>query len=299
MATRMLAAGIAATLLLGGGVVNAATLTCRSDGGYERCSTNTGDGVVLQRELRGNCVEDRSWGYDPGGIWVDQGCSAEFAVGSSGSDGVGVGTAIGVIGAIAALGAAAVIVGGDDDDNNNSSSNNGSKREDQAISLCTDYANRIVKDAGGRGARLDRVKRTRKDGDRWQIEAYMEARWPDTNNPTKFIDCTVNFSGSNRVSQFRHDGLDDRPRGSSGGGSHAHGNNDRDLRDRAVLACQNEAKRQDYKVRDVYDIDRHRRGFEMALELERKRHGERQRFNADCRYDTNEREAQLSHIGRS
>ncbi|MEZ5864074.1 MAG: DUF3011 domain-containing protein [Geminicoccaceae bacterium] len=302
MTVRLLAAAVAASTLFGSGIVHAATVTCRSQGGYERCSADTAGGVVLQKELRGDCVEDRSWGYDPGGIWVDRGCSAEFAVGSSDSDGPSVGTAIGVIGVLAALGAAVAIASGDDDDNHNksnSSSRSSSKREDQAISLCTDYASDIVKDAGGRGARLDRVKRTRQSGDNWVVEAYVEARWPDASSPKKFIECQVAFSGNNRVTRFRHDGLDERPRGGSGGGSIGHGNNDRDWRERAVAACKNEAQRADYKVRDVTNLDQNRHGFTMEMQLERKEHGNRERFRANCEYDTGNRDAQLRHIDRS
>ncbi len=299
MTARVLAAAVAATMLMGSSIAQAATVNCRSDGGYERCTSDTSGGVVLQRELRGNCVEDRSWGYDPGGIWVDRGCSAEFAVRGDDGGGIGAGTAIGVIGAIAAIGAVAALAASDDDnDNDRGSSGSSAKREDQAISLCTDYANQVVRDAGGRGARLDRVKRTHRDGDKWQVEAYMEARWPDQKNPTRFIDCTVNFEGSNRVAKFRHDGLDDPPRRGGGGGSHGHGDNDRQWRDRAVLACENEAKRRDFKVRDVSDISHHRRGYDMVLRLEQKRHGDRERFNAECRYDTNRQEAWLDNISQ-
>lgn len=299
MSVRLFAAALAASTLFGSSLVHAGTVTCRSQGGYERCSANTADGVVLQEELRGDCVEDRSWGYDPGGIWVDRGCSAEFAVGSSDDDGIGVGTAIGVVGVLAALGAAVAIASDDDDGNNNRNSGGSSRREDQAISLCTDYANDIVKDAGGRGARLDRVKRARGSGDTWEVEAYVEARWPNTDNPKKFIECQVAFSGSNRVTRFRHDGLDERPRGGWGGGSVGHGDSDRNWRDRAVAACKTEAQRADYKVRDVSNLDQHRQRFTMEMQLERKRHGNRERFRADCEYDIGNREARLRHVDRS
>lgn len=296
MTARIVAAAVAVTLSMGSLPAQAATLSCRSDGGYQRCATDTSGGVVLQRELRGSCVEDRSWGYDPGGIWVDRGCAAEFAVRGQAGGGVSAGTAIGVIGAIAALGTVAALAAGGGNDDNRSS--NSGKREDQAISICTDYANRIVKDAGGRGARLERVKRTRRDGDKWQVEAYMQARWPNANNPTKFADCTVNFAGNNRVTRFRHDGLDEPPRGSGGGSGWGGGGSsggDGNWRERAVLACQNEAKRRDFKVRDVFDISQHRGGYDMAMLLEHKR----ERVYADCRYKVDDREARLSNVGRS
>jgi hypothetical protein len=48
---------------------------------YKRTATK--GGVRLHRQLsREACVEGVSWGFDRDGIWVDQGCRAEFQVGS-------------------------------------------------------------------------------------------------------------------------------------------------------------------------------------------------------------------------
>jgi hypothetical protein len=117
------------------------------------------------------------------------------------------------------LGTVVPLSGGDD----GGRGNNGAQqdRREQAVALCTDYTSRIVKDAGGRGARLERLKRTHRDGHKWRIEAYMKARWRNDSNPTRFTDCTVNSRGSNRVVAFRHDGLHQRPGG--GGGAWAGG----------------------------------------------------------------------------
>lgn len=304
MAARLISAVAAAGLMLGAGAAEALTLTCRSGGGYERCAADTGSGVILQRELAGRCTEGETWGFDPAGVWVDRGCAAEFAVGPQDErSGLGAAVGIGVLGVIAALGTAAALSDGDDD---RSGGGDQQRRREQAVALCTDYAGGIVKKAGGRGARLDRLKRTDRDGDKWRVEAYMEARWPNQSNPTKFTDCTVNFRGSNRVVSFRHDGLDQRPGGgggwggggwggsggTGGGGSWGGGGN---YRDRAMLACQNEARRQGYSVRDVFDIKEHRKRFDMAMALQRNR----DRVYADCRYDVEDREARLRNVGRS
>jgi hypothetical protein len=117
------------------------------------------------------------------------------------------------------------------------------------------------------------------------------------------MDCTVNFRGSNRVTAFRHDGLDQRPGGggggdwggsggSWGGGGGGGGGN---WRDRAVLACQNEARRQGFSVKDVFDIKEHRKRYDMAMLLEKRR----ERVYADCRYEVDERQARLGNVGRS
>jgi hypothetical protein len=56
-----------------------------SGGGYRHCRADTRNGVVLLRQYSGSpCILDRTWGYDHRGIWVDEGCRAEFALGSRG-----------------------------------------------------------------------------------------------------------------------------------------------------------------------------------------------------------------------
>ena len=53
---------------------------CESnDGRYVECAANTRAGIQLVRQLsRAPCIEGRSWGYGRAGIWVAQGCRAEF-----------------------------------------------------------------------------------------------------------------------------------------------------------------------------------------------------------------------------
>jgi hypothetical protein len=65
----------------GGGGVQ--VVTCSSDnGGRQRCPVNTRGGVRLVRQRSdSDCIFNRTWGYDPRGIWVDRGCRADFEVG--------------------------------------------------------------------------------------------------------------------------------------------------------------------------------------------------------------------------
>lgn len=53
---------------------------CESiDGRTRECAANTRAGVQLVRQLSdAACVQGRSWGYGRNGIWVSQGCRAEF-----------------------------------------------------------------------------------------------------------------------------------------------------------------------------------------------------------------------------
>ncbi len=62
------------------------TVTCASeDGSKKYCQADTRHGARLVRQSSASpCTEGTSWGYDEQGIWVDQGCGGEFALGSSG-----------------------------------------------------------------------------------------------------------------------------------------------------------------------------------------------------------------------
>ncbi|MEO5961844.1 MAG: DUF3011 domain-containing protein [Thermomonas sp.] len=51
----------------------------------QRCAVDTRGGVQLVRKLSSSaCIEGRSWNYDRSGIWVSQGCRAEFSIGNRG-----------------------------------------------------------------------------------------------------------------------------------------------------------------------------------------------------------------------
>lgn len=67
------------------------TITCESnDGGRKHCGNSNPGQVSLQRQISGaECIQDRSWGVDDRGLWVDHGCRAEFLVGgyNGGNDG--------------------------------------------------------------------------------------------------------------------------------------------------------------------------------------------------------------------
>lgn len=60
----------------------ASKITCESvDGGQKHCAVDTSHGVGLIRQISdSDCVLNRTWAYDRNGIWVSDGCRAEFAV---------------------------------------------------------------------------------------------------------------------------------------------------------------------------------------------------------------------------
>jgi len=58
------------------------TFTCESDSPKRSyCRADNRFGMSLTREIsRGKCVINRTWGTDRNGVWVSNGCRAEFAV---------------------------------------------------------------------------------------------------------------------------------------------------------------------------------------------------------------------------
>ena len=59
-------------------------IRCSSnDGRRNTCVVDTSGGVRLLRQISGSpCVEGRTWGWDRRGVWVDQGCRADFDIGA-------------------------------------------------------------------------------------------------------------------------------------------------------------------------------------------------------------------------
>lgn len=74
-----------------GGYGGGDTIRCESDGGRQRyCQADTRGGVRLSRQLsNSSCVQGSSWGYDRRGVWVSQGCRADFEIGRGGRGGSG------------------------------------------------------------------------------------------------------------------------------------------------------------------------------------------------------------------
>ena len=61
---------------------NAATVTCSSKvGETTHCAADTSRGVVLARSYgTAACLLGKTWGYDDRGVWVSDGCVADFLV---------------------------------------------------------------------------------------------------------------------------------------------------------------------------------------------------------------------------
>jgi hypothetical protein len=69
-------------------MASAETVTCQSRGGeHHFCRANTSGGVTLVHQLsKSGCWKNDTWGYNRSGIWVANGCRAEFRVGWSGNE---------------------------------------------------------------------------------------------------------------------------------------------------------------------------------------------------------------------
>lgn len=70
-------------------------MRCESnDGRWRLCAMDTQGNIQMVRQLSDSaCIEGRSWGRDQAGVWVDQGCRAEFRSDRYGN-GAGVGQPI-------------------------------------------------------------------------------------------------------------------------------------------------------------------------------------------------------------
>ena len=76
------------------------SIRCESYRGSQQfCRADTRDGVHLSRQYsRAPCRENDTWGYDRRGVWVANGCAAEFSLGRDNSDNTA-GILIGVLAA--------------------------------------------------------------------------------------------------------------------------------------------------------------------------------------------------------
>jgi len=65
------------------------TLVCESGGGKRHCPVDTSYGIRLTRQISSHsCALGRDWGYDENGIWVTNGCRAEFTVNGPATSGM-------------------------------------------------------------------------------------------------------------------------------------------------------------------------------------------------------------------
>ena len=80
--TLLLASVLLATVGQPGTAWSDQQIRCESEGAhYKYCRIETHGYVRMTRQLsKTNCSQGRTWDFDRGGIWVDDGCRAEFVV---------------------------------------------------------------------------------------------------------------------------------------------------------------------------------------------------------------------------
>ena len=185
----------------------AGQLECRSqDNRYRRCNANTENRVELLRQFSSSsCVRGRSWGFDRGSIWVDNGCQGRFGYGygnvqgdtSGDNGGSDTGAVIGGVALAAGLVALLAAAG--------KSSSNSNSRSGGAATLTADFnqfpsdarapaqaclneAARQVGATGGSAVRLDRVDGATRSGEGWMILARLTATYQNQSQPMA-MDC--------------------------------------------------------------------------------------------------------------
>ena len=100
----------AAVLFAASGPVHARyTISCDSYGyRYQYCGANTnGYARLVNQTSSSPCIRGRSWGFDNGGVWVNNGCSGQFEVGGDSGRGsntgaVAAGVGLAILGSIIA-----------------------------------------------------------------------------------------------------------------------------------------------------------------------------------------------------
>jgi hypothetical protein len=77
------ALGAAAGTMASSAITQPATFVCESvNNRRSHCRVDTRSGISLMRQISDSaCVRDRTWGVDRDGVWVTEGCRAEFAFG--------------------------------------------------------------------------------------------------------------------------------------------------------------------------------------------------------------------------
>jgi hypothetical protein len=107
---RLITSAIVLAALTLAGTTHARSLVCESrDRDTRYCPADTSDGVRLSVQYsQSSCRQGSTWGYDSDGIWVSNGCRAQFDIGehnsnhqSNADSKAAAALAIGLIGAVA------------------------------------------------------------------------------------------------------------------------------------------------------------------------------------------------------
>jgi hypothetical protein len=86
--TSFLAIIVGLAVLAGDNLASARTVVCESNDRETRyCAADTRGGVRLATQYsKSGCYQGRTWGYDRRGVWVSNGCRAQFDIGDERTD---------------------------------------------------------------------------------------------------------------------------------------------------------------------------------------------------------------------
>ncbi|TFU06359.1 DUF3011 domain-containing protein [Polymorphobacter arshaanensis] len=177
----------------------AGTLRCESwNYAFRRCNANTNGRVDLLRTLAGTCQRGRSWGFDNGGIWVNQGCRGEFGFGYGNNNGGNNNNNTGEVVAGVALAAGLIALLAASSNSGKSSSTTTPPVNASAppaaivanlsaiptdrrpsVQTCLDEAARQIGATGGTQISLDRVTSLTRVSDGWELRAQLITSYPD------------------------------------------------------------------------------------------------------------------------
>lgn len=171
---------------------------------YRFCRANTGGRVDLIRTVAGTCQRGRSWGYDNSGIWVNNGCRADFAYGrgnfNPGESGNSNNNNTGEVVAGVAIAAGLLALLGAATSSNRSTSSTAAPLQvneeapparivadlsrlpaDQrpSVQTCLDEAARQIGATGGTEVRLEQIKNVSRISNGWSVRAQLVSVYPD------------------------------------------------------------------------------------------------------------------------
>lgn len=168
---------------------------------YRFCRASTQNRVDLIRTIAGTCQRGRSWGYDNSGIWVNNGCRADFAFGrgnvNTGGSGSSNNNAGEVIAGVAVAAGLIALLGAATSSSRSSSAAAPQVSEtapparivadlsrlpaDQrpSVETCLNEAARQIGATGGSEIRLDEIRNVSRISNGWSVHAQLTSTYPD------------------------------------------------------------------------------------------------------------------------
>jgi hypothetical protein len=233
-------------------------VTCESnDGNYSRCHVRNNGRVSIRRQLsQTTCRQGQNWGVDANGIWVNNGCRAEFQVGANDPS--------------AWMGYPGTWGGGNGGGAGNGGGNGGGSVAERGRQAC-------LNEARSRGYQNPTTKSTNQNNNVLNVgmQGFRSSR-------------QYSFSCVYTINNNQARLSNEQP---AGGGGNGGGMPDSQLFGAANSACQGEAKKRGYTVNGTGPTDRQNYGARVQMALAQ---GQARYPSASCAYNMNSRIASVS-----